>query len=259
MKWHEKYGPAAIVAGASEGLGAAFAEALAKRGLELVLIARREAVLRDVGTRLSETYGTDVHCYPMDLSKPELESELGELVRRHSIGLGVYNAAYAPVGAFLDQPISELERMLSVNARGPLIFSRVVGAALASRGHGGLVLMSSLAGFQGTPRLSTYAATKAFNTVLGEGLWFELEQAGVDVVTSCAGAIRTPGYSDISSQEAPGTLDAADVAEQTVAALGRGPHVVPGFVNQLAARLMGRWLPKRTAIRLMAKNTRDLG
>jgi short-subunit dehydrogenase len=118
--------------------------------------------------------------------------------------------------------------------------------------------MSSLAGNQGTPRLTTYAASKAFNSVLGEGLWHELRGYGVDVVASCAGAIRTPGYADARSDEAPGTLDAEAVAERTLDALGSGPRVTPGLTNRLASQVMGRLLPRRLAVSIMARSTRGL-
>ena len=247
-----------MVAGASEGLGAAFAESLAARGLDLILIARRANILEAFAASLRSSYEVTVKCIALDLTDPELSDTLIALTTSHDIGLGIYNAAYAPVGSFLDRDLHDLERILDVNARGPLLFSRILGSALVARGRGGVVLMSSLAGHQGTPRLATYAATKAFNTVLAEGLWHELSERGVDVLVSCAGAIRTPGYADIVGKEAPGTLDASVVAERTLNRLGRGPRVVPGLLNQFASMLMSRWMPRRTAIRIMAKNTGDL-
>lgn len=118
--------------------------------------------------------------------------------------------------------------------------------------------MSSMAGFQGAPRIATYAASKAFTTVLGESLWSELSPKGVDVVVSCAGAIRTPNYLGSSKAEAPGTLDASAVAEASLGALGRGPTVVPGTTNQLARFVLGRFLSRRAAISIMGKSTKEL-
>ncbi len=118
--------------------------------------------------------------------------------------------------------------------------------------------MSSLAGNQGTARIAAYAASKAFNRVLAEGLWQELRpRRGVDVVACCAGAVRTPGYAGAVGRDAPGTLDADQVAERTLEALERGPLVIPGFVNRLAAVLLGRSCPRAT-IRIMAGTTRRL-
>ena len=98
------------------------------------------------------------------------------------------------VGRFLDQSLDDKLRILDVNCRGPLILTHELGTAMAARRRGGILLMSSLAGFQGSPLVATYAATKAFNTVFAEGLWYELRREGVDVMACCAGATRTPAY-----------------------------------------------------------------
>ena len=94
--------------------------------------------------------------------------------------------------------------------------------------------------------------------MLGESLWRELSPAGIDVLVSCAGAIRTPNYQGASKGDAPGTLDASVVAERTLDALGHGPTVVPGATNQLARFVLGRVLPRRAAIALMARSTEAL-
>jgi short-subunit dehydrogenase len=125
--------------------------------------------------------------------------------------------------------------------------------------RGGIVLMSSLAGAQGSPKLAAYAATKAFNAVLAEGLWKELKPHGIDVIGCCAGAILTPGYQQAeASKAAPGTLAARDVAEKTLNALGKGPIVIPGGVNKIARFVLTRLLTRRAAIGIMSKNTGGL-
>jgi short-subunit dehydrogenase len=189
-----KYGPWAVVAGASEGLGAAFAASLAARGANLLLLARRAALLAEVAERLRSTANIEVRAEACDLGRPDLGGELEAMTRDIEVGVAVYNAAYAPIGEVLDQPLEELLRVVDVNVRGPLVFARTLAPAMVARRRGGLVLMSSMAGFQGAPRIATYASSKAFNIVLGESLWSELGPRGVDVVVSCAGAIRTPGY-----------------------------------------------------------------
>lgn len=256
-----RYGPWAVVAGASEGLGAAFAEALAERGVHLVLVARRAALLAEVASRLQTTHGVEVRCLALDLADPGFAAALGEACSDVELGLLVYNAAFSPIGAFLEQSAEDLARVVALNVHGPLRFVHRLAPPLRARGRGGVVLMSSLAGVQGSPRIAAYAASKAFNTILAEGLWGELRADGVDVVASCAGAIRTPGYqqsSETAAREAPGALDPAEVAERTLAALGRGPRVVPGWVNRIAHFVNSRMLTRRAAVRLMAANTRDL-
>jgi short-subunit dehydrogenase len=118
-----------------------------------------------------------------------------------------------------------------------------------------MVFMSSLAGFQGSPRLASYAASKAFNAILAEGLWKELKPHGVDVIASCAGAVLTPGYRQAQQGQAPGALRAPAVAEQTLGMLGKGPVVIPGGVNRAARFLLTRVLPRKIAIAIMSGNT----
>jgi short-subunit dehydrogenase len=259
LSFLQKYGPWALVAGASEGLGAAFAENLAAQGIKLVLVARREDKLREVAQNITNAYGVATKTVVADLSDAGQLQKIVDAVAAVELGLVVYNAAYAPIGKVLDQELSTLENAVSVNVLGPVRIVHALAPRLVAQGRGGIVLMSSLAGLQGTPRLATYAGSKAFNIVFGESLWGELREAGVDVVVSCAGAIRTPGYASASqAKDAPGTLDAEVVAQQTLAALGKCPRVVPGWINTLAQWLVGRLLPRKTAIKIMDNNTKDL-
>lgn len=248
----------AWVAGASEGLGLAFAEELAERGYDLVLIARRGAILQRLGTTLAERCGVQVVTHAQDLAAETIGAEFRRWAEATPPQLAVYNAAYAPVGAFTAQSDEDLLRVLSVNVRGPLLFARILGGLMAARGSGQLLLMSSLAGLQGSPRVATYAASKAFNTVLAEGLWHELRARGVDVHVCCAGAIRTPAYLGASDHDAPGAMEARAVVRAALGGLGGGPRIVPGAINRLAELVVGRWLPRRSAIRIMSAATRDL-
>lgn len=253
-----RYGAWAAVAGASEGLGAAFAESLAARGANLLLVARRAGRLSELARRIEAERGVRVRALALDLADPGLPAALVEAAGDLEIGVAVYNAAYSPIGRFLEVELAELVRVVDVNVRAPVAFVRTLAPAMATRGRGAVVLMSSLAGLQGSPRIATYAASKAFALILAEGLFGELRERGIDVIASCAGAIRTPGYAARSERDAPGTLDPAEVAEQTLSALGRGPRVVPGRLNRLASFVTGRLLPRRAAIGLMAANTREL-
>jgi short-subunit dehydrogenase len=251
----EKYGPVAVVAGASEGLGAAFAEALAARGLHLVLLARRGALLAELASRISAKHGVTVKTIAADLGDGAFVEAVRGATAGLEVGLAVYNAAYSFTAPLLDRPLVDARRVVDVNVAGPLRLMHALVPAMRARGRGGVVLMASIAGFQGAPGLAAYAASKAFGIVLGESLWAELRPDGVDVITVCAGAIRTPNYGAASSQEAPGTLDAAVVAEQALDALGHGPVAVPGTVNKIALFLMRRVLTRAAAVGLMQRST----
>jgi short-subunit dehydrogenase len=148
----------------------------------------------------------------------------------------VVNAAYSPIGRLIDQDPAQTRRALDLNCRTPLVLAHRYLPAMAARGRGGLIIMSSLAGLQGTPSLATYAATKVFGAVLAEGLWAELRGSGVDVLACVAGAVATPGLDATMGRPAPGTL-------------------VP---ERVSAALMTRLLPRRAAIALIASAARDL-
>jgi hypothetical protein len=129
---------------------------------------------------------------------------------------------------------------------------------MARRGRGGIVLVTSLAASQGNPLLASYAASKAFGLVLAEGLWAELRERGVDVLACRAGATRTPGYAASRPRRRVPLMEPDDVARAALDALGRGPTVVPGALNRVAAFAFARLLPRRVAIHVMGRATRRL-
>ena len=257
-RFKEKYGPYALVAGGSYGLGAAFAEAIARRGVNVVLLARQEDRLTATAARLRETYDIDVVAVVADMADFDtVKQRVGDL--EVPIGLLVYDAAYAPIGRFEDANEDQLSQAAAVNVRAPLLLAKLLSAPMIGRGRGGILLMSSLAGSQGSPNIAAYAATKAFNTILAEGLWSELKPRGVDVLACAAGAILTPGYQEAeNAKPAPGTMRAEDVAEQALSALGKGPVVVPGAINKVGRFVLTRLLSRRAAIAIMSKNTGGL-
>lgn len=257
-QFKEKYGRYALVAGGSDGLGFAFAEAIARRGLDLVLMARREDMLSAAAVRLQEAYQIDVITIAADMADIDIVKELISTLDV-SIGLLIYNAAYAPIGLFENTSEDDLTLATDVNVKAPLLLTKLLSASMIRQKRGGIVLMSSLAGGQGSPKLAAYAATKSFNAILAEGLWKELKPHGIDVLACCAGAILTPGYQQAEkSKPAPGTLKASEVAEQTLNALGKGPIVIPGFINKIGRFILTRVLSRKAAIETMSKNTGGL-
>jgi short-subunit dehydrogenase len=252
-----RYGPWAVVAGASEGLGAAFAHALAARGVHVVLVARRGEVLAPLAAELSARHHTEALPIVADLADAGAAAAVAAALGTREVGLLVYNAAASFQGPLLSRAPADTLRVIDVNVRGPALFAHAFLPAMAARGRGGFVAMSSLVGATGAPGLASYAASKAFTTALGAALWSELRPRGVDVVVSCAGAIRTPNYLRIARKDAPGTLAPEAVAEATLDALGRGPLVVPGLVNRLALFVMGRLLPRRAALAILERETGD--
>jgi hypothetical protein len=254
----EKYGKWALVAGASEGMGAEFARQLAARGLDVVLVARRASLLDALAAELRQAFGVQVRALPIDLSSPEAAEAIVAATSDLQLGLLVYNAALSPVGRFVDQTLEENLRALEVNVRTPTALAHHFGRAFAARGRGGLMLLSSLTAFQGSPWVTTYGATKSYNLALAEGLWFELREAGVDVLAVCAGATSTPNLLKAAPGGAPGMLTPAEVARDALDALGLRPLTIPGWFNRLASFLMRHLLPRTVTISIMGNQTRGL-
>jgi len=248
----QKYGPWAVVAGASEGIGAAFARALAERGFDLILVARRRQPLEDLAATLKTT------TIPVAADLADGIDPVKTAAEGKEIGLVVANAAYSPIGSFVDQDPEKTTRALDLNCRAPLLLAHAFLPAMVQRGRGGFILMSSLAGMQGSPRIATYAGTKAFGAVFAESLWAELRGTGVDVLGCVAGAVATPGLAASKARRAPGTRTPEQVVASALGALGRGPRVVPGPLMRVSSAVMSRLLPRRTAIALIDRASRDL-
>ena len=257
-RFTDRLGTWALIAGASEGLGAAFARQLAGRRVNLVLAARRKEPLEALAQQLRSAFGIAVRCAEGDLASPATLDKVLAECSGLDLGVVVCNAAQAPIGDFVAREVDDLNRVVDVNVRAPLLLLRGLLPAMVARGRGAAILMTSFTGHLGTPRIAAYAASKAFLRVLGESLWYELKDQGIDVLACSCGAVRTPGYAMAAGKEAPGTLNAEKVAKRALWALGGGPVVMPGFVNRLATIVMTRLVPKRTAIAILARSTRSL-
>jgi len=258
----DRYGPWAVVAGASEGIGASFSRKLAARGLNLVLVARRPAPLEDLAAELRERHRVEVKVQPLDLGSPDVVAEMSSATGDLDIGLLIYNAAYSPIGRFLEIDVEEHLKAVDINVHGPLRLSHYFGRRLVERGKGGIILVSSMSGFQGTAMIGNYAATKAYDTVLAEGLWYELRKHGVDVLACVAGATLTPSYESTIDRIPTGGLarpmQPDEVTEQALVDLGQRPIGVSGRRNRLASAVIGRLLPRRAAVEIISKETERL-
>ena len=255
----ERYGPWAVIAGASEGIGASFSWKLAARGINVVLIARRAAPLEELATDLRRSHGVEVKVQPLDLGSPDAVAGVSAATEGLDIGLLIYNAAYSPIGTFLGCSVEEHLKVVDVNVCGPLRLSHYFGRRFVERGRGGIILMSSMSSFQGTAMVANYAATKAYDTILAEGLWYELRQHGVDVLACIAGATLTPNY-ESSTDRIPTSglarpMRPDDVTEQALRDLGQRPAGVSGRRNRLASVLLRRLLPRPAAIEMVSKET----
>ena len=251
LAFAERYGPAALVTGASTGIGAEFARQLAARGLDLVLVARRRDRLDEVAREVRAAHGVAVHVAPLELGGPDLHDRLCEAVRGLDLGLVVSNAGRYGFGRFLDARLEDELAGLDVNARAPLVLAHEFARRFAARGRGGMIFLSSSSAYQGTPFAAGYGAAKAHTLTLAEALAFELEPWGVDVLAVCPGPVATEGTAEMDTSSFPiGPMQAAPVVRQALEALGRRTAIVPGLPNALVAAL-GKLLPRRANTRLM--------
>ncbi len=258
----DRYGPWALVVGASDGIGAAFACALAGHGLNVVLVARREPLLEELAQRLRTAHGVEARVAAIDAAAPDGAAAVLRTVAELDCGLLVCNAALAPVGPFLELTAGQLDSVLDLNCRLAAHLSHAVGSRLARRGRGGIILVSSMASQQGAALVAHYAATKAYLRVLAEGLWAELGPSGVDVLACCPGLVRTPtfarGRPASAGRLVPPPMSPEQVVRETLAALGRRPVVIPGRRNRLAAFVAQRLLPRRVTVALASARTRAM-
>lgn len=259
MTDRDRYGPWALVAGASAGLGAAFAEVVASRGIHLVTVARRAALLEEEAQRLRATYGVEVRPVVADLSSSRLADEIRPTIEGLEVGLLVYNATLSPTGRFLDLPLEEHLASIAVNCNGPTILAHLLGPAMVARGSGGMAFVSSMGALQGAGVFSSYFAGKAYDWILGEGLWAELRDEGVDAVAYMVGATAGDNYdpSVTAGKPPPAEIEVedhfqttlnrvlyplppAEVAGRLFELLPHGPTVFPSEVDgRSAARVLG--------------------
>lgn len=257
----DRYGTWALVAGGSEGIGAAFATALAEQGVHLLLVAEKPAPLERFAQTCASRFGVEARALVADLSEPTALERVTRAALELPLGILVCNAAAVPFGPFVRVSREEKLRALDVNCRAPLWLIDALAPGMIERGRGAIVLMSSMAGRQGSALFSTYAATKAFDLVLAESLWDELRMSGVDVLGVCAGATRTPGWERSGAAPttlAPPVMEPEAVVREALASLGRAPSIVVGRSNRVASWIMERLLPRRVAIELLGRSTRAI-
>jgi uncharacterized protein len=256
----EKYGPWALVAGASDGVGAAFAESLAARGLNVVLLARRQAVLDEVAAEINTRHGIETRTLAVDLASPGAAGTVAEATADLMIGFVVYCAGADPdFTPFLSNSIEAAEAMVYRNCLVPMRLCHHFAPAMVERGSGGIVIFGSGAGFVGGPNMVAYGASKAFDMVFAEALWSELHDKGVDVIGLILGKTDTPALRKLEHQrgqlasedEAPPDAAAVDdVIAAAFANLSNGPTVLVGEQMRGIGQMLAA-MDRNDAVRLM--------
>jgi len=254
-----KYGPWALVTGASDGIGHAFAVELAQRGVNVVLVARRQPQLEQLATLLTVAHGVQCQVVVANLSHPEGVQQVLAATAALDVGLVVCAAGFGTSGPFLKNDLPTELDMLQVNCGALTALSWGMGQRLVQRGRGGLVLLSSVVAFQGVARSAHYAATKAYVQTLSEGLREEWSGLGVHVLAVAPGPVRS-GFAARSQMRMAQAEDPRVVARASLDALGHTGTVRPGFLAKLLGHALGvtpRWGRVKVMGKVMAGMARQ--
>lgn len=237
-----QFGPWALVTGANSGIGAAFTARLASQGYNLVLVGRREEAIQQACDEITRDHGVQTRSLVVDLSSPDFLEEISRQTAGLDIGLLISNAGDDAMGALLRVELSALKRMLQLNTASHLELVHHFGRRFEKRGGGGILLVSSTAGLQGTPYLANYAGSKAYMLNLGMAFNYEMRGTGVNMTVLMPGPTNTPGLTEKPAIPLA-SLPAPQMKADTVAAIGlralakNKPYVIAGIMNQLMSSI----------------------
>jgi short-subunit dehydrogenase len=235
-----KYGPWAVIAGGSEGVGAEFARQLAAAGFNLILVARKPEPLERTADEC-RAQGGEVRTLAVDLVDPSAVGQVAAAAADVEVGLLIYNAgANTCSEPFLDGALVEFDRVIALNIGTMMALTQHFGRPMCKRRRGGILLLGSMAGYLGSVRHTVYGGVKAFGRIFAESLWLELREFDVDVLELVLGVTRTPAMERVGLNfDVPGlrVAEPADVAREGLEQLPNGPvHVAGGNADDVARR-----------------------
>jgi short-subunit dehydrogenase len=239
----EKYGPWALVTGASRGLGKEFARQLADRGFNTVLVARKKHLLESLAAELEEKHTVKTRVIAIDLSKTEAANAIIEATNDIQVGLLINNAAMLMGGALVKRDLRDEINMLNVNVTTPLKLTHYFGSKMRERGRGGIIFVASIAGYNCMPYMTNYIATKSYLISFGEALYHEFKKEGVDILVLSPGLMDTDPqntHEPIVGIEKPDSppknrgMAVTPVVAEALENLGRKITVVPGIMTKIS-------------------------
>jgi hypothetical protein len=252
----KRYGNTALITGASSGIGKSYANAMAKEGLNLVLVARRRALLDELAVQLNMDYSISVHVIAQDLSEADAADKVFENVQEAGIEIDILvnNAGFGTHGVFDELDLARELQMINLSCRLPVALTHKFLGAMKKRNRGAIVFLSSMAGTMPVPFMSTYSATKVFPLFFAESLYGELTHTNIDVLAVLPGDTSTEFRETADLANAfpipPRTAD--DVVQTTFNALGKTPSVIDGGANRVSAFFMGL-MPKKMLLKMNAR------
>jgi len=263
----QKYGPWALVVGASDGVGALFAERLASEGVNVTLVARRQHLLDEVAAGIREHTSAETRTFAIDLTDPDASQRIIEATDDLEVGMLVYCAGGDPnYQPFLANPVSAAEDLLQRNCLVLMRLCHHFAGQMVERHRGGIVNFTSGAALAGGRNMVVYGGTKAFDMVFTEGLWVELHDKGVDVLGLVLGMTDTPALRKLefergrlaSIDEVPeGAVTAASVVDEAFANLGNGPTIATGDDVRMAFELF-KSMSRNEVVRLIMQMSTEV-
>lgn len=238
-----RFGPWALITGASAGIGAEFARQLAGRGFNLILTARRKQRLDALAQRLETEAKVEIKVIAADLTQQDFLHVILAETRSIEVGLLVNNAGFGLAGKFIEHDLEKELDLLNVNCRAPLLLSHVYARQMAKRKRGGIVFVSSVSGYLATPFEASYAASKVYELFLAESLRYELRDEGVEVLALCPGSTDTE-FHNLAGSRAVAAMAVQPVVSAALNRLGKKSVTIPGWHNRALVCLL-KLTPRR--------------
>ncbi len=248
MDFKNKYGSWALITGATSGIGAELTSQIAAKGMNIVLVARKEAELKDHAAKLKERYGIETKYVSADLATAAGLEKVKQI--QEEIGLLVLAAGFEVNGAFEKTALESELKVIQINVIATLELTHHFSQAMVQRKRGGILLISSLSGHMPNPYFANYAGTKAYVLSLGASLYGELKTKGVNVTVLSPGLTNTPMIADngVDWGKTPmSAMDPSIVAETGLNGLGKRFLSIPGGKNKMMA-----WMAKHSPLQMQA-------
>lgn len=234
----------AFITGASSGIGASYAKQLAKKGFDLILLARRKERLQALADKLESDYSIRCEIISADLSNSEEINKVADHIRQiDNLNILINNAGFATIGDFVDVPLGKSMQMFRVHMNTSLQFSHAALQGMLKRKRGAIINVSSMGAFTLTPGNVVYDATKSFLATFSENLWLEVRDKGIKIQALCPGFTRTEfhevgDFINFDRSVVPDSLWMMpdEVVSLSLKALAKNKNVVfiPGWRNRLS-------------------------
>jgi uncharacterized protein len=257
----KRYGDWALIAGAAEGLGAAFTEKVAAMKINVIMADIQGTSMKDLAMKVEKAHGIKTIQIEVDLAEEDAWMKCLKAVENLDCRLMIYLPAFSPVKLFTDTTPAEVDRYIDLNCRTPIKMVLEFGKRVMNKEGSGIILMSSLAGLIGPQYTAPYAGTKAFTNIFGEALHHEFKRYKSDVLVCCAGPVSTITYwSSKPAQKKTDSniLDPFVVAEYALKNLGKKAICIPGWRNRVSFYLLNHILPRKTSSFLVNKAMKKL-